>query len=198
MRLYTYVVARDYGFAPNPFHGVCTLAACKPEIRRTAQIDDWIVGTGSKPNGLEGRLVYAMRVTESLDFDGFWSDERFREKRPNLHGSRMQAYGDNIYHHGGRGRWLQENSHHSLRDGNPNQDNIDHDTQTDRILISDHFTYWGAQGPEIPARFRDWDSFDVCAKRGHKCQFPDALVATFLDWLSAVWGPGYVGRPAEW
>ena len=31
MRLHSYVVARDYGFAPNPFLGVCTLATCKPK-----------------------------------------------------------------------------------------------------------------------------------------------------------------------
>ena len=29
---YSYVVARDYGFAPNPFNGILTLAACKPVI----------------------------------------------------------------------------------------------------------------------------------------------------------------------
>src|SRR5712671_5339411 len=34
MRLYSYVVARDFGFAPNPFFGVCTLATCKPDIRK--------------------------------------------------------------------------------------------------------------------------------------------------------------------
>src|SRR5262245_31415483 len=45
VRLYSYVVARDYGFAPNPFYGFCTLATCKPDIRRTADIGDWIVGT---------------------------------------------------------------------------------------------------------------------------------------------------------
>ena len=37
MTLYSYTVAADTGFAPNPFHGFCTLACCKPGIRRTAQ-----------------------------------------------------------------------------------------------------------------------------------------------------------------
>src|SRR3954447_1814943 len=118
-KAYIYVVARDFGFAPNPFHGFCTLATCKPNIRKTAQVGDWIVGTGSKAHELQGQLVYAMRVTETLSFDEFWCDERFREKRPNLHGSLMQAYGDNIYHRDGREHWLQENSHHSLKDGSP-------------------------------------------------------------------------------
>lgn len=28
---YSYVVARDFGFAPNPFNGFLTLATCKPK-----------------------------------------------------------------------------------------------------------------------------------------------------------------------
>jgi len=41
--LYSYVVRYDSGFAPNPFGGYCTLATCKPEIRKTAQLGDWLV-----------------------------------------------------------------------------------------------------------------------------------------------------------
>ena len=198
MRLYSYVVARDFGFAPNPFHGFCTLATCKPGIRAHAQIGDWVIGTGSSANELSGRLVFAMRVSETRSFDEYWGDRRFGDKRPNLFGSRMQAYGDNVYHRDEDGGWQQENSHHSLSDGSPNVLNIVHDTQTDRVLISDDFTYWGAAGPEIPARFRGWNGFDVCAVRGHKCRFPTDLIDAFVAWLGTVWGPGYLGRPVEW
>ena len=48
---------------------MCSLAICKPGIRRVAKKDDWIAGLGSKnsPSGdLSGRLVYAMRVEEVL------------------------------------------------------------------------------------------------------------------------------------
>jgi hypothetical protein len=110
----------------------------------------------------------------------------------------MQAFGDNIYRRDRSGEWRQENSHHSLGDGSVNRANIEHDTQTNRVLVSDHFTYWGDDGPRIPARFRDWDGYDICAVRSHKCHFPDELVSAFLDWLAEVWGPGYCGRPASW
>lgn len=198
MRLYSYKVARDFGFAPNPFYGLCTLATCKPNIRKAAQVGDWVVGTGSKPNRLEGRLVFAMEVSETLAFDAYWRDHRFRHKQPNLHGSRMQAYGDNIYHRDAGGGWLQEDSHHSLKDGSPNPENIKHDTKIDRLLVADDFTYWGAGGPEIPSRFRDWNGFDVCAGRGHRCVFPTDLVEAFITWICTVWGPGCIGRPVEW
>src|SRR6266851_8012960 len=108
MRIYSYVVARDYGFAPNPFFSFCTLATCKPMIRKTAQVGDWIVGTGSKTCGLGGFLVYAVKVAETCTYDQYWEDPRFLVKRPNLRGSLKQAYGDNIYHRnpGARG-WVQ-------------------------------------------------------------------------------------------
>ena len=79
MTLYSYVVTVDTGFAPNPFHGVCTLACCKPDIRRTAKEGDYVVGLG--PKHLGNRLVYAMQVTEIMDLDSYWNDERFRIKR---------------------------------------------------------------------------------------------------------------------
>src|SRR6266853_812342 len=145
MRLYSYVIARDYGFAPNPFYGVCTLATCKPKIRATAKIGDWVIATGSKPNKLEGRLVYAMNVEEILTFDQYWEDPRFRQKRPLLNGSLKQRYGDNIYHRDKKtGKWVQENSHHSLVNGNPNPGNIKRDTGTTiRVLLGGKYGYWG-------------------------------------------------------
>ena len=96
-RLFSYILARDYGFAPNPFFGVCTLATCKPKIRQTASIGDWIIGTGSSKYGRQGYLIFAMRVTETMTFNEYWDDERFRRKKPNMMGSTKQAFGDNIY-----------------------------------------------------------------------------------------------------
>ena len=43
-RLFSYTIPIDDGAAPNPFHGMCTLAICKPGIRRVAKKGDWIAG----------------------------------------------------------------------------------------------------------------------------------------------------------
>ncbi|SSY70238.1 hypothetical protein [Alysiella crassa] len=40
MKIISYVVKYDYGFAPNPYHGFLTLATCKPVIRSNAEIGD--------------------------------------------------------------------------------------------------------------------------------------------------------------
>ena len=141
--MYSYVVARDYGFAPNPFFGVCTLATCKPRIRSTAAIGDWVIGTGSKKRGRQAFLVYVMQVTEAITFNGYWDDPRFRRKRPNLGGSLKHAFGDNIYLKDDNNKWRQLDSHHSYQGGVPNPYNIQNDTQVDRVLIGTEYAYWG-------------------------------------------------------
>jgi hypothetical protein len=81
-RVYIYVVAGDFGFAPNPFHGFCTLATCKPRIRATAKLGDWIVGMGGADLNAVGRCIYAMRVSKALNFNEYWKMPEYRCKRP--------------------------------------------------------------------------------------------------------------------
>lgn len=190
-KLYTYVVARDYGFAPNPFYGMCTLATCKPDIRRTALIGDIIVGVGRAPNN--HRLVYWMRVSDAITYDDYWFSERYKCKKPMMQGSLKQAYGDNIYHSDGNGGWIQAQSHHSFEDGTPNQLNIDSDTKTTRMLIGVEFAYWGGDGPVIPSKLRD-----MCGGRGHRCRFTISRRDKFLNWLSTLGDRGCQGLPGKW
>lgn len=199
MRLFSYVIARDYGFAPNPFYRVCTLATCKPRIRKTAKVGDWIVGTGSKSNGRDGYVVYAMKVDEILTFDKYWNSPRFREKRPLLNGSLKQRFGDNIYRPGKKaGEWIQANSHHTFADGTPNPRNIARDTgTTTHVLIGTEYTYWGRFGPKVPARFRQQGSDVCCTTQGHKCKFDEKLIIAFVAWIKSLGLVGFAGAPTE-
>lgn len=192
MRLFSYVVARDYGFAPNPFYGVCTLATCKPDIRKAAIVGDWVIGTGSK--GRQEYLVYAMSVAETLTFNEYWNDPRFQRKRPNLKAGKKQAFGDNIYHQEEDGSWLQENSHHSYPDGTPNSHNVKKDTgKTSKVLIGYEYVYWGGEGPRIPP------SIDICKRGpGHRCHFSDQTMEHFINWIRAEAKWGYQGEPLDW
>lgn len=164
-----------------------------------AKLGDWILGTGAAGNGLSSHAVFVMKVGDALTFDQYWNDPRFREKRPVMNGSTKVRYGDNIYHHAKPGGgWIQEPSHHSLKNGKPNKANISHDTQTDRVLVGEHFTYWGGSGPKIPTAFRGKGPTNICATRGHKNHFSDDLVPAFLEWYSSLKTTGYAGDPAEW
>ena len=70
-------------------------------------------------------VVYAMRVTGTMTFEEYWADPRFQRKKPNLRGSKKQAFGDNIYSRDpATDRWCQANSHHSLHDGSANPLNV--------------------------------------------------------------------------
>src|SRR5690348_12619531 len=133
MKLWSYKVTRDFGFAPNPFFGFCTVACCKPDVRRGAVVGDLIVGCGSSGLDLVGHVLYAMRVQEKLTFQQYWDEPRFRRKRPRFTGGIAQEYGDNIYHHDQSGEWVQEDSHHSLDDGGWNSLNADRDLGADAV-----------------------------------------------------------------
>jgi hypothetical protein len=193
-RIYSYIIPRDFGFAPNPFFGWCTLATCKPKIRESAQVGDWVVGTGSKGVGLSGLVVYAMQVTEALTFDNYWIDDRFRSKKPNLRGSLKQRYGDNIYWRADPGSpWNQLNSHHSMEDGTANKKNLDWDTGVDRVLVSNRFVYWGGTGCKPPP-----PADQICHNtQGHRVNHPDGVQDAMLAWLESQKEWGYLGDPYE-
>lgn len=189
MKLYSYVIRRDYGFAPNPFHGCCTLATCKPVIRRTAQIKDWIAAFGPKHHPTEKRLVCLMRVSEALTFDEYWNDNRFKSKRPVFNKSVTHKYGDNIYHHV-NGVWVQEPSHHSFSDG-MNFTNLNRDTKTDRVLIAKEFYYFGKDAILLPTEYQPL----IWRRRNHGVNCNPALIKNFVGYIRGQYSSGIHGLP---
>lgn len=124
MTIRCYVVTHDYGFAPNYSQPALTLACCKPNVRRTAVVGDWIVGTHSVTRGSWRSLCYAAKVTELTDFDSYYRRPEFVSKRP-----RADNSGDAIYYRNDLGLYEQvRNRHH-------NNANKDTDLKTDRVLI---------------------------------------------------------------
>ncbi|KWH17503.1 hypothetical protein [Burkholderia multivorans] len=201
-RIHSYVVRYDSGFAPNPFYGYCTLATCKPSIRRSAAVGDWVVGSGSNDRTVRrgGHLVYAMRVTEALTFDGYGADPRFAPKKPFRHGSRKQSCGDNIYFRDGpQAPWEQRDSFHSLPDGSLNANHVRRDTGVDRVLISNEFVYFGGEGPAFPQDLKDRQGRLLCKSGIGLTTFDDpSLVAAFEQWIRSLEATGYQGAPFEW
>lgn len=181
-RVYIYVVDRDFGFAPNPFHGYCTLATCAPGIRNKAEVGDWVIGLGGTRLKATGRCIYAMRVTEKITFNEYWTNPAYFDKKPIRNGSRKMMVGDNIYHFDTvRNEWCQADSHHSNDDGSVNSENLATDTKSDKVLISRHFFYFGKEVPLVPSALLH--SIGYKNRRGHRV-FEDKIAGELIEWLN--------------
>ena len=142
MRLYSYCVKHDSGAAPNPFWGICTLVICKPAIRRTADIGDWVVGFGSK-NSLFGdishKIVYSMKVTAVLTLQEY--DQLCRNKHPKkipdwFSKDFRRKVGDCIYD-------FSKDDVPNIRLGVHSEINRERDLGGENALLSKHFYYFG-------------------------------------------------------
>jgi len=152
VNVYSYKITRDYGFAPNPFFGICTLACCKPNIRKKALVGDWIIGTGSVENDLLYNLIFLMKVTEKVSFQEYWDTPKYSKKKPLLNGSLKQIHGDNIYYKEAN-NWCQLNSHHSLPEGQLNNENLRQDLSGKSVLISNEFVYLGSNAIPVDEKY---------------------------------------------
>ena len=192
MRLFTYIIVHDLGFAPNPFWGYCTLACCKPVIRRTAAKGDWIVGISPKNSG--NRLIYAMKVTEEpMPFAEYFADPRFKDKKPAFgKGDRLRRWGDNIYQPMGDGTYKQLRSQHSHPNGDEKLFDKRRDLSGQYVLISDHFHYFGSASVKIPKSLQH-----TIPQRAHKCRFTDKTIQDFIRFVSRH-PKGLIGSPSAW
>lgn len=133
----------DTGFAPNPFHGVLTLATCKPQIRLKKSIGDHIAGFTSKrlcgDKVGEERLVFIMKITEKLNYSDYFSDDRYQIKIPN-NLNIISKVGDNIYKPSNENEMgfiqLSTVYHNEKND-------IEHDLTGKNVLLSNDFFYFG-------------------------------------------------------
>lgn len=84
----------DWGFAPNYSCGVLTLATCKPYIRKSAKVGEYLAGWSSnaldKSQKGQKNLIYLAKISKILNFAEYW--EAYPQKRPP-----ENKEGDNIY-----------------------------------------------------------------------------------------------------
>ena len=195
MLVHTYCVEHDLGFAPNPFHGVCSLGCCAPQLRKYASIGDVVAGRGSARVGRRNNLVYWMRIDEILTFEGYDSDPRFSAKIPDMNASTMLRYGDNMYFRDPiTNEFVQRDSFHSNENGVQSPTDIETDTgTTTNVLLGRQFSYYGGSGPEIPEQFRL-----MFPQRNRACHHPDKLKDGLLAWLNIDDPKGIVGLPTDW
>jgi hypothetical protein len=181
MKLYSYCLRYDGGSAPNPFWGTCTLVICKPAIRRTAQIGDWVAGLGSanSPIGdISTCVVYAMKVTGKMTLKQY---DRFCQahlpgKLPQRHSqdSRLQN-GDCIYDYSG-------GEYPVVRPAVHNECHREHDLGGKYALLSTHFYYFGSQPVSLPEYLHPI----IHRTQGHKSHQNQPYAQIFVDWIEGL------------
>jgi hypothetical protein len=179
-RLFTYTIPIDDGAAPNPFRCMCSLAICKPGIRRAAERDDWVAGLGSRnaPSGdLSGRLVYAMRVEEVLSLQDYdrHAPSRWPHRIPNVQSADLsERLGDCIYDYSS-GTPVQRAGVH----GPVNERT---DLSGENVLISRNFYYFGSRAIPLPDYL-----LRICHQtQGHRSNSNAPYFGQFVAWLRSL------------
>jgi len=211
-----YVMRHDSGHAPNPFHGVCTLAICTPNHGRSrTQPGDWIIGLAGAslrkdlgdPHGW--RLIYAMHVENKLDLDTYYRDPQYSAKIPTPGASTVASCGDNFYSRDVNGhlRHTRQTSEHQAEV--PGTGIEKQDITGDRVFIAKRYWYFGRKAPTLP-RGEPWaermitsfangarglrNVYDGGAQIGRR--WSDADLADFIAWLPEAGGA--LGDPTHW
>ncbi|MBY0481272.1 MAG: hypothetical protein K2Q21_07950 [Chitinophagaceae bacterium] len=182
-KIYSYILRHDSGAAPNPFWDICTLTICKPAIRRTAEIGDWIIGTGSKKTrvtkndtiDISDGLVYAMKVTDKKNLKDYneFCNEKLQNKIPVWRTADWRLrMGDCVYDYSNDGEPILRKSVHD-------ETNRATDTGGIYTLLSTHFYYFGLAAVQIPNELKKL----IKHGPGHKIIQQDELINKFESWI---------------
>src|SRR5215212_805714 len=146
-RLCTYIVTKDTGFAPNPFWGCCTLAACTPNhMNARLNKGDWIVGFLSKSR--QNRFLFAMEIDCVMQMGDYYTDPRFQLKKPKKSSDPRERCGDNIYEQLENGEWIQHPNDSHKAEWEKCQD-----TKHPKVFIASRFWYCGKKSREVSAKY---------------------------------------------
>lgn len=195
IRLFSYKMVNDSGFAPNPFHELLTLANCKPCIRKSKKVGDWIAGyTSQRLNGDivdDERLIYLMKVTSKIDYEEYWCNPKYKSKIPDLSSESIEnKAGDNIYKPDGMSGFVQiANKNHREKD-------IKRDLSGQFILISNCFYYFGYSAIYIPVDIRP--SIPKGQSAHGSRTWDSSKAGKFIDYIQKNYQKGIIGMPHKW
>ncbi len=144
MKVFRYIVPVDDGAAPNPYGGICTLAICKPNIRKIAKVGDWLIGLKNPTK----ELIYCMKITDVMsmaDYDKY-TKEKLPIKIPNTNSIDLSHHmGDNVYDFSKEEIILRKSVHSRCTK--------QMDLDGKNVLLSNHFYYFGKKALKLNEKF---------------------------------------------
>ena len=187
-RVISYVVASDTGLAPNVTGGACSLAVCKPVVRRIAEKGDLIIGLSTAKDDRH-KLIYAMTVGEKISFESYFDDPRFQDKKPD-----QDFRGDNFFKQNAQGD-LEIAFRNAAHFGKELA--IKRDLNTPLAIIGNKFWYFGENAPLLPSELH-YTKLSLCDdyRRGHRVTTDENQINILTQWLSGI-KTGIHGNPRD-
>jgi len=171
-RIYVYKLRTENGSAPAVFRSQLSLAICKPKIRATADVGDWIIGVAGKDLRPGAPLIYVAQVTDVIENGLYYLTKRYL-RRP-----------DNIY------KWRNAR----LKLMPPPQVHDESDESRDigtaplykgaRVLLSQRYRYFGRSASDWYAGVSPVaHQLAQAVGRGHRVNHPDE---DHLAWMKVI------------
>lgn len=191
-RYFVYKMTTDNGGAPCVANGLLTLAICKPAIRSSGEICDWIYGFGGKE--LKGRLIYIAEVNYKLSNGAYYRSRKYA-KRP-----------DCIYRYDVKDESFVRKVNALYHKGTENlkRDLGDYPIYSRaNVLLSCNFRYFGNSGKtllEMKREYPDLKRLLDNLRRGHRVRHDAKIVKELEELRNDVWDKyvcKVVGTPSD-
>lgn len=187
-KYYFYKLMVDSGGAPCVYRNILSLAICKPAIRSTCEIGNWVLGFGSKTR-LGERLIYIAEITEKYKKGEYYRIRRY-QSRP-----------DNIYQwtRSGHLTWKQGAQFH---EGGYQPDiGVHPQYKSANVLISNNFKYFGAAGTDAyKETFPTLGKAIESLKQGHRVKHSEELandIVNLINWAWKKYSARKIGSPTD-
>lgn len=168
--IYKYVITHDAGTAPCVDNELLSLCICKPVIRRTAQIGDWIIATAGKGLSQYPKIIYAAKISDII------SMHDYAQKFSNRMDSIYHSDGGSLTHYGGA---IHSTTENQLRD-----------KRGLRCILSKEFWYFGREMIELPDTLNSLYHFG----RGHS-KLTDENMLKEIEYFLSNYKVGVNGQP---
>ncbi len=174
-RFYRYILRHDDGWAPCTDNNLLSLATCKPAIRRTANVGDYVAGYQPKARG-EGLLCWLGRVEKVI------SHADYSKTYPNRK--------DANYIFEGSGNWRRRDP-----DYHPEDHQLRTDVKAPVLIFDPNETWYFGREPNFPPA--SLDSLRAIGQ-GHRVRHRLPFdIEEMVAWLRSKWSPGIINPPRD-
>jgi hypothetical protein len=172
-RIWGYSLVADNGMAPCIERGILTLCLCKPMIRKSASVGEWVVGFVPKRiNDGRVHVCWAGRIAGIFPMGD--CEKQFPGRQDAIYKLTVSGW-----------EFLRADYHEEIRDRDLNGKNA---------LIFEPFWYWGGVGMAVADDIDELARYYVgqTAKNSSR-----ERIARLQEWLRSVAEPGLHGEPRD-